>query len=311
MWPDKGCKARHLLREPTTRAGLSGAAPGYRARPWVTAVLIDSPRNAKVRMFRSLHQAKGRRQVRAFLAEGARLVAEALDAGWPIAAAAVCDELLRPAARAVAQRLRNGPWPCYEMSQRAFRALSAEQNPQGVAVAARSVEQKVDGIAAGPGDVMVGAWELADPGNMGTLVRTAEFLGCRALVAIGECVDLFEPKTVRATAGAIFHLPVARAAEDDFWRWVQEAGAIVVATGPREGQDAHAMKQVRSRPAVVLVGSEARGLPEHVMERADVRIGVKRRGRVESLNAAVAAALCIYRIVETIEATGKGDDGEE
>lgn len=255
-------------------------------------MLIDSPQNRQVKFFRSLQGAKGRRETGCFLAEGARLIAEALVAGWPIEAAAVCEELLTPAAAEVAAALREGPWPCHELTARAFRAMTAEQSPQGIAIAARQRLVDLADLRPRSRDVLVAAWQLRDPGNLGTLVRTAEFLGCLALVAVGDCVDFFEPKTVRATAGAIFHLPLVEVSAEVFLSWAQNNGIRIVATAAQGGE---APEKLSSKgPCVVLIGSEAHGLPESVLDIADATVSIPRSGKVESLNAAVAAGLCIY-----------------
>lgn len=280
-----------------------------RAHGVVVGVLIDSPHNQHVKFFRSLQGGKGRRESGCFLAEGSRLIAEALAAGWPIEAAAVCEESLAPAAADVAAALREGPWPCYELTPRAFRALTAEQSPQGVAIAARQKVLDLGDLKLGPKDVVVAAWELRDPGNLGTLVRTAEFLGCRALVAVGDCVDFFEPKTVRATAGAIFRLPLVETEETVFVAWAKKAGARIVATAAEGGLAPEELSA--EGPLVVLVGSEAHGLPESALSAADALITVPRGGKVDSLNAAVAAGICIYWAVRKLNTSEKGEDGEE
>jgi TrmH family RNA methyltransferase len=271
-------------------------------------VIIDSRHNQHVKFFRELRDAKGRAEHGAFLAEGARLIGEALAAEWPIVAAAVSEELA-PAAAEIARALGAGPWPCHEMSARAFRALSDEQAPQGVAIAPRIGLARLDEIEARPADVLAVAWELRDPGNMGTLIRTAEFLGCKALIAVGDCVDFFEPKVVRATAGAVFHLPLAEATEAEFWAWAQERGVTVAATVAEGGAPPEDLES--DGPLAVLIGNEAHGLPESVAERAGARITIPRGGRLESLNAGVAAGIVLYAATRQGNNTGKGEEGEE
>jgi len=253
--------------------------------------VIDSPRNQHVRFFRSLQRPKGRREHGAFLAEGARLIGEALQAHWPIKAAAVCEELLGGAAAELAPRLSQGPWPCWHMSERAFGALSAEETPQGVAIAAEARLVPLSSLSPQTSELTVGVWELRDPGNLGTVVRTAEFFGCRAMVAIGDCVDFFDPKTVRATAGAVFHLPLALAAPDEVLAWAREHDVVVVAATASGGEPPEQVSV--QRPALLLIGSEAHGLPSEVEAAADLRVTLPRRGKVESLNAAVAGAICL------------------
>jgi TrmH family RNA methyltransferase len=275
----------------------------------VVPVSIDSPQNQHVRLLRSLHDAKGRRATGCFLAEGARLITEALAAGWSIEAAAVCEDLLHPSAAAVAEDLRRGPWQCHALSPRAFRAASAEQTPQGVAIVAQQRPALLADLRPGPRDVVVAAWELRDPGNMGALIRTAEFLGCAGLVAVGDCVDLYDPKTVRATAGAIFRLPLAEASGEGFLAWAKAAGARLVATAMHGGVAPEAL--ALPGPLAVLIGGEAQGLPDAALAAADATVTIPRGGEVESLNAAVAAGICLYCAVRKLHSPPQGDDGEE
>ncbi len=271
-------------------------------------MVIDSPHNQHVKFFRDLRDAKGRAEHGAFLAEGARLIGEALAADWPIVVAAV-SETPAPAAVEVAKALQAGTWPCIEMTARAFRSLSDEQSPQGVAIAASIGRARLDEIEPAPGDVLAVAWELRDPGNMGTLVRTAEFLGCKAMIAVGSCVDLFEPKVVRATAGAIFRLPLAEANADDFWAWAEARGVTVTATVSEGGV---APEDLRGEgPVAVVIGNEAHGLPEWVAKRSQARVTIPRGGQVESLNAGVAAGIVLYAAARQSNTKDKGEEGEE
>ncbi len=274
---------------------------------------ITSPSNQRVKFFRSLHHAKGRRETGAFLVEGARLCEDALSVGWPIAAAAYCEELLTPRAALLVDKLRGGPWPCYEMSERAFRAASAEKTPQGVMLAAKIELARPEEVRLTQRDCVCVAWNVTDPGNMGTLMRTADFLGAAALAAVGNCVDMFDPKVVRASAGAVFFLPLLRLEPAELWRWVEASGGVAVATSAEAEAGPNEMPS--EGPAFLLVGSEAHGLPEEAFQLADLTAGIPRRGRTESLNVAVAAGILLHALAERLAGAevnpAKGDDGEE
>jgi TrmH family RNA methyltransferase len=144
---------------------------------------------------------------------------------------------------------------------------------------------------------------------MGTLVRTAEFLGCKALIAAGDCVDLFEPKVVRATAGAIFRLPLVKATGDEFWAWAESHGVTVAATVSEGGV---APDELRAEgPVAVIIGNEAHGLPAWVAKRSQARVTIPRGGQVESLNAGVAAGIVLYAAARQSNTKDKGEEGEE
>lgn len=147
--------------------------------------------------------------------------------------------------------------------------------------------------------------DVADPGNVGTLVRTAEAAGCAGVVLAGSCADLFNPKTVRATAGALFRVPVAACAEvDAVLGALGDAGAVAAAT---VGAGGSAPEQVDLSGAVaILVGSEAHGLAPEVVERCAVRVSVPMDGGLESLNAGVAGSVVAFDAARQRRAAAAG-----
>jgi len=134
---------------------------------------------------------------------------------------------------------------------------------------------------------------------MGTFIRTSEFLGAPAIVAVGNCVDFFEPKVVRATAGAIFHLPLCRASEEDFLHWAHQAGLSLIAA---VAEGALSVKELPPdiAPAAVLFGSEAHGLPKQAIAAARLCVTIPRRGKTESLNVSVAAGIILWAITSKL-----------
>jgi len=149
---------------------------------------------------------------------------------------------------------------------------------------------RVAAIACRPLLVLVG---VADPGNVGTLVRTAEAAGCAGVLLVGECADLYNPKTVRATAGAIFRVPVARCdGAEGLLAALRLGGVRLVGTS---GEDGRAPEDVELGGAVALaVGSEAHGLGPEVIECCDHLVTIPMEGSVESLNAAVAGSVLVF-----------------
>jgi TrmH family RNA methyltransferase len=136
---------------------------------------------------------------------------------------------------------------------------------------------------------------MSDPGNAGTLIRVADAVGANGVVLAGDSVDPHNGKCVRACAGSLFHVPVARDRDiDAVLAALTEAGVTVLATTARGEIDLDAADDILSGPVAWLFGNEAHGLDPAVAARADHRIRIPIHGRAESLNLAAAAAICLY-----------------
>jgi len=262
--------------------------------------VIDSPHNQYVKRLRSLATGKGRARHREFLVEGVRALEEALAGGAELKLVASCPELLTSErAQAVVEQLQACGAEFLEMTERAFRALSQVEAPEGVAAAAAIPCTGLSDLPGGATLVVAGV-DVRDPGNLGALLRTADAAGADAFIAAGSSVDLYEPKVVRATAGSIFHLAVAQdVAPDEMLTWARAEGMATVAACLA---DARPYAEVAYPPrTLVMVGNEAHGLNAEVASQADLKVFVPMPGRAESLNVAVAAGILTYEILRQRE----------
>ena len=241
-----------------------------------------------------LHHAKHRREDGLFLAEGPQCVTEALAADAVVTrlfstveAADRHPDLLRAAAVADV--------PITLCDDTAMARLATAANPAGLVAICRTqtlaLAQALDGV-----DLAVGLWQASDPGNVGTIIRTADAAGAGAVVLTTDSVDVYNDKCVRSTAGSLFHLPIVSAVESgQMLDAARTAGLSVVATSasgrPLNAPDVAA---VIAGPVFWLFGSEAHGLPEEALAAADTTVAVPIYGRAESLNLAAAAAVCLY-----------------
>lgn len=200
------------------------------------------------------------------------LIAEAVAAGHDVLA-----EFVAPDADAVTNA------PVFPLAAGVIERVASTERPQPNLAIVRMPSARTTLDAAGL--VVVGD-ELSDPGNLGTMLRSAEAAGADAVVLTPGSVDPYNPKVVRASAGAIFHVPVFEATLED----VRTAGLRLVGTSSHRGQ-AHTEIDWSGRVAIVM-GSEAHGLPDGVPVDAWVRIA--HRGRAESLNVAMAATLLVF-----------------
>jgi TrmH family RNA methyltransferase len=184
----------------------------------------------------------------------------------------------------------------------ALEAMAATRTPQGVVAVARWPLAE-PGEALSQATLAVVAVGCADPGNVGTLVRTADAAGADAVVAVGGA-DPRGPKAVRASAGSLFHLPVADATWDDAARAAAEADLALVATRADAVTTHH--QRDWTRPAAVVLGGEAHGLAAEISAGCDEAVGVPIVGRAESLNVAVTGAVVLYEAVRQRAASAAG-----
>jgi TrmH family RNA methyltransferase len=204
--------------------------------------------------------------------EGAVLIAEAVAAGWTVEA-----EFVRTDAQPVTHA------PVFHLLPHVLEKIATTESPQPNLAVVRLPDDTVD---LGAASFVVVLDRLADPGNAGTVLRSAEAAGADAVVFTPGSVDRFNPKTVRASAGALFHVPTRVADLDE----VRAAGLQLVGTSSHRGTS-HTAHDWRGRTALV-IGNEAHGLPDDAP--VDVWVTIDHRGRAESLNAAMAATVLVF-----------------
>lgn len=251
--------------------------------------MTDSPLaagNARVKEARKLSRRSVRAERRLFLADGPKAVTEAL--GVPdcvvevFATSAATERYSELAAAAPA-------WTLVE--DRALESVSDSVTPAGLVAVCRFLDAT---LPVAPRLLAI-CVEVRDPGNAGTVIRCADAAGADGVVLAGDSVDLYNPKTVRASVGCLFHLPVTH--EPDPYaavRAAQEAGLQVLAADSAGDVDLHAAGDLLGAPTAWLFGNEARGLPADLAAAADHRVRIPIHGRAESLNLSTAAALCLY-----------------
>jgi RNA methyltransferase, TrmH family len=251
-------------------------------------------RSGRVKAAARLTRRVSRAERRLFLAEGPQAVREALAVPGCVlevfAAPLVADT--HPDIRAAARGL---DWHLVDAA--ALAALTGTVHPQGLVAVCGFLDVGYDEVlAAQPRLVAVGA-EVRDPGNAGTLIRCADAAGAGGVVLAGDSVDLYNGKTVRASAGSLFHLPLALAPSPaELVDRMRGSGLTVLAADAAGGTDLDeaADSGLLAGRTAWLFGNEARGLPDELTAAADHRVRIPIHGRAESLNLATAAAICLY-----------------
>jgi TrmH family RNA methyltransferase len=245
--------------------------------------------NARVKEARKLSRRSERSERRLFLVEGWKAVSEA--AQLP---GCVVEVFATAEAAAEHQTLLDGLDVLIQLvDARAAEALSGAVNPQGLIAVCRYVDRPIEAVLHGP--LVVICADVRDPGNAGTIIRTADAVGADAVILAGNSVDAYNDKTVRASVGSLFHVPLATGIEPlQAVRAAQAAGYRVLAADGAGEVDLFAAGPMLDGPVAWLFGNEAWGLPDELAAAADARVSIPIFGRAESLNLSTAAAVCLY-----------------
>ena len=251
--------------------------------------MLTSGKNPKVTAAIRLKKRAFRERDRRFLVEGAQGVGEALAEEGRLLSLFVIDDL-----DPLSVRAREARVPVDHVSQGVMERLTSTVTPQGVVGVAPFMDVGIDDLT-GLGCVTV-LHEVRDPGNAGTILRSADAAGAAGVVFAGASVDAYNPKVVRASAGSLFHVAVVRdVPTSEAIAALRHRGATVVAMDTHGEQD---LFDAALGPSTAFVfGNEARGLPGEVLEAADLRVRVPHAGRAESLNLAAAATVCLFEWV--------------
>lgn len=254
---------------------------------------ICSPKNARVREWRKLRRpdvARARSQV---LIEGAQAVLQALGTRQRLVALLLSRELAGPELAARVLRRAGYSAPLYELSAAAFASLSGRDGPSGVAAVLELHLGALAEVAPEPGDLVLALWRVENPGNLGTVVRTADALGARAVVLVDRCTNPYAPLAAKASMGAIFHLPlVACASLAELRAWCSHHHVALVGTSAHGTMLANGWRP--QPPLALLFGPEGSGLTPEGRALCDHVVSIPMQGVNSSLNLAVAAGILAY-----------------
>lgn len=252
-----------------------------------------SERNPRVVSAVKLLRAADRRKTGRFLVEGENSVTEVIDTGVVHEVFYTADAALRYAS--LLDRIDHAGIRSSLVGDRTARVLSDTVTPPGIIAVADQVDVPLGDVIRRGARLLAVPVQIGEPGNAGTVIRVADAVGGDGVVLAGESVDPHNGKAVRASAGSLFHIPIARERDTDtVVRQLQEAGFSVLATAADGEVDLEEADEILARPTAWLFGSEAHGLAPAIAERADYRVRIPIRGRAESLNLATAAAICLY-----------------
>ncbi len=260
------------------------------------ADVISSAANPLVKRVRLLGDRKHRRRESAFVVEGIQPVWQAVEAGSDVDVLIVAPDLLRhPGAAAMVAEQEASGARVARLSGELFARISDRDTPSGLAAIVRAAPVTVSDLTVSPGSLFAVLLSPGNPGNIGTIIRTASAVGAGGVILIGPSADPYDPSAVKASMGALFTVPVATAASaEEFLAWARGGGVRVAATSAR-GSVSCWDADLRP-PLAMLLGSEGAGLPQDVLDAADVRVAIPMTGTAESLNLSVAAGILLYEV---------------
>ncbi len=257
----------------------------------MSARLVTSLTNPTVKAVRALHMRRTRDESGLFLVEGLRSIAEAVALGHAprtllYGAAAADHPLLAEAAAKAAETLL--------VTEAILAKISRRENPQTVLGVFEQRAIDLGDIEPDGARCWVGLEAVRDPGNLGTIIRTADAAGCGGVILVGDCCDPYSVECVRATMGSLFALPILAATRDAFLDWRRGWPGAVVGTLLSAETD---FREAPYRdPNLILMGNEQAGLSPPIAEACDITVRIPMRGRADSLNLAIATGVMIYAV---------------
>jgi TrmH family RNA methyltransferase len=258
--------------------------------------LITSLQNDRVKLIRSLDMRKARRETGLFVAEGASIVMTGMEArfkprmlvtqAW-IEQGDIGRRLIDWALEEKADVL--------EASPAVLMKIAAKENPQTMmGVFEQRWAEPPDAAGLEPSDVWLALDEVRDPGNLGTIIRTADAVGAKGVILVGQCCDPYSHECVRATMGSIFSVPLVRMDRTQFVEAAKAWPGEVVGTHLDAIED---FRHAKPRgPVILVMGSEGPGMSEEVRAACSLLVKIPMAGALDSLNLAVATALALYQL---------------
>ena len=267
----------------------AGGAPGQVKE-------VTSLANPLVKDIKALALKKFRDRENAFIAEGLKLVIDAIDLGWSIRTLVFAKSARgNPTVEKAAARTVAMGGTVLEVSEKVLTAITRRDNPQAVVGVFSQKFLPLKDIHPARADVWVALDRVRDPGNLGTVIRTVDAVGAKGVILVGETTDPFSLETVRATMGSIFAVPVANASQDAFLAWRKGFSGLVAGTHLKGAADYRTVDFGR-QPVLLLMGNEQQGLTDELAESCDRLLRIPQAGRADSLNLAVATGIMLFEI---------------
>jgi TrmH family RNA methyltransferase len=257
--------------------------------------LITSTANSAIKQIRKLKEKKYRNQTGLFYVEGLRIIFEALQQGAEMEYLVVSPDLLTSelAWQKVEEENRRGI-QVLQVNQSVFRSLASKENPQGISAVIHQRWLEASTLSLEDQDLWVALDSVADPGNLGTILRTIDAVGGKGVFLLDNSTDPYDLTAIRASMGAIFSQKLVRTTSEKFLHWKRDQEISLIGTSDRAEADFSEISY--PRPMILLMGSERMGLTKEHIEACDQVVSIPMVGKSDSLNLAVAAGVMLYEI---------------
>ena len=257
---------------------------------------ITSLSNPQIKELVRLRDRRHRDRSGTFVVEGYRAISRASDAGVVFDRIYVSPGLfLGPNEDALIARIADAGTPVIEVSEEPFRKAAYRDRPEGLLAVARQFDTSMESLDLGDEPLLLVVEAIEKPGNLGTMLRTADAAGCDAVIVCDPTTDPFNPNVVRASTGMLFVVPLAVASTDDTIEWLRNHEVNTFATTP-DADSLHTDADLTG-PVAIVIGTEQYGLSDSWLEGADHRVRIPMAGSADSLNAAMAAGITLFEAV--------------
>ncbi|TEB11070.1 TrmH family RNA methyltransferase [Pelotomaculum propionicicum] len=251
--------------------------------------------NPRIKYIRRLAIRRFRDREKRFVAEGVRFVEEALASSWPVEALVYCGKIGESRrGEELLKKADSMNIAVIEVDETLFDELAGTETPQGVLAVVRQGAAVLEDLAAAPAPALLVVVDgVQDPGNLGTIVRSADAAGAGGVILLKGTTDIYNPKACRATMGSIFHLPVLQGlTAAEVLPFLAGRSIATIAGDPRGAKPVAAADL--TRPCALIVGSESGGINAALLDMVDDKVRIPMPGRAESLNVAVAVSIMLY-----------------
>lgn len=258
--------------------------------------IITSQQNPRVKALVRLRNRRERDRTSRFLIEGYREISRALERGVTIESMYTCPALYLGSNEArLVEWAESQSAETVELGEEAFRKISYRDRPEGLLAVAQQFPTDLEGIDVQPTSLFLTVEGIEKPGNLGTMLRTADSAGVSGVIVCDPATDPFNPNVVRASIGCLFSVSLAVTSTPEAIRWCRDRGIRTVATTPDTSLllwDADL-----TGPVAIVVGSEQYGLSDRWLGEADEKVRIPMQGSGDSLNAAMAAGVALFEAV--------------